>query len=65
MRPLSVILLGFWPYFLLDHWPHTAAISLDRIDLLGSESCACLSAHAYGSRLNALVSRPIRFTKGW
>ncbi len=29
-----VILLGFWPYFLLDQWPHVAAVSLDRMALM-------------------------------
>ncbi len=64
-RRLAVILLGFWPYFLLDQWPHIAAVSLDRIALLGSESHVCLSAHACGSRLDALLPRRIHFTKGW
>ncbi len=61
----TVILLGFWPYFLFDHWPHTAAVSLDRTALLRSELCGCFPAHACGSRRDALLSRPIHFTKGW
>ncbi len=32
-----VILLGLWPLILLDRWPHVAAVSLDRMALLGSE----------------------------
>jgi len=61
----AVILLGFWPYFLFDHWPHTAAVSLDRTALLRSELCGCFPAHACGSRRDVLLSRPIHFTKGW
>ena len=56
---------GFWPYFLLDHWPHTAAVSLDRTALPRSELCGCFPAHGCGSRRDALLSRPIHFTKGW
>ncbi len=56
---------GFWPYFLLDHWPHTAAVSLDRTALLRSELCGCFPAPACGRRRDALLSRvPFTSRKG-